>query len=237
MITKKEENIRSSSFWKSRPGIMLQVIIILLPSAVLLKSGNLLLAGLLLSVLLAWQGLRLQQLKWTHVGLKRPSCLLKVMIITIIATLALILLSYILRPVITSLTGEAPNLEAFNVLEGNINALLVGLLIVWICGAFGEEMLFRGFMLNALYKILPDHLFNDRIRWGLSLLLTSALTAFGHMYQGITGMILTGIIGFCFGLIYLFSKRNLWPSILTHGLYDTFAFILLFSGFSPDKLF
>ncbi len=49
-------------------------------------------------------------------------------------------------------------------------------------------------------------------------------------------MILTGIIGFCFGLIYLGSKRNLWPSILTHELYDTVAFLLLFFGLRLDNL-
>ncbi len=61
---------------------------------------------------------------------------------------------------------------------------MAGLVVVWVFGAFGEEMLFRGFLINAFYKLLSANYFNDRIRWGLSLLVTSILVGFGHSYQG-----------------------------------------------------
>jgi membrane protease YdiL (CAAX protease family) len=236
MTIKKENNKQSLSFWKSRKGIILQIVIILFPSILFLRSGSLLLIGISFSVFLSWIGLRLQQLNWFDVGLKRPSNLINVFLTVIVATVALILLTYKLRHIITSITNQEPNLEAFKAVEGNLTALLIGLVIVWIFAAFGEEMLFRGFLINAFYKILPNYYFNDRIRWGLSLLVTSVLVGFGHAYQGITGMILTCLIGFCFGLIYLNSNRNLWPSILTHGLYDTVAFVMVYSGYNLDQL-
>jgi membrane protease YdiL (CAAX protease family) len=236
MIAEKENDIQTMSFWNSRKGIMLQIVIVLLPPIFFLKSGSLLLAGLSASVLLSWLGLRLRQLTWPDIGLKRPSNFRNVFLTVILATLAVILLSYTMRHVVTYLTDQEPEIEAFKNIEGNPKALLVGLFIVWTFGAFAEEMFFRGFLINAFYKLLPGHQFNDRLRWGLSLLITSVLVGFGHTYQGITGMILTGLIGFCFGLIYLFSHRNLWPGILTHGLYDTVAFILVYFGINLDQL-
>jgi len=236
-MTKKENNEQTLSFWKSRKGIILQIVIVIIPSILFLKSGSLLLMGVFFSVFLSWVGLRLQQRNWSDVGLKRPSNLKNVLLTVIVATVALIVLSYILRHIVTLVTNQAPNLEVFNALGGNPAALLIGLVVVWTFGAFGEEMLFRGFLINAFYKLFPTNYFSDRIKWGMSLFVTSILVGFGHAYQGITGMILTGIIGFCFGLIYLYSNHNLWPGILTHGLYDTVAFVMVFSGYNPDQLF
>jgi membrane protease YdiL (CAAX protease family) len=233
----EEENSQPKSFLKSGKGILLQLIIVLLPSVLLLRSGILLLAGLACSVLLSWLALRLQKLNWPEVGLKQPSSFVMLIPISIIATAILIPLSYGLRSIVTSITHEPPNLEAFKSIQGNPKALLTGLVVVWIFGAFAEEMLFRGFLMNSIYKLFPEKKFSDRLKWTLSLLITSILVGFGHSYQGITGMIITAVVGFCFGLIYLMNKRNLWPSILTHGLYDTTAFVFLFYGFSIDKVF
>lgn len=221
-------------FWKSRKGLFLQIIIVLFPSSLFLRSGSWLLLGLFSGVLLSSIGLKIQQ-HWSDVGLKKPHNGREAAFTVFISVAALIVVSFILRHIITFLTSETPKIEAFNPFKGNPMALLVGLLVAWIFGAFGEEMFFRGFLLNAFYRLLPGVFFNDRIRWGLSLLTTSVLVGFGHTYQGITGIILTGMIGFCFGLIYLKSHHNLWPCILTHGLYDTIAFLMVFSGFNLDQ--
>lgn len=231
-----EENSQPRPFWRSRTGLLLQIIIVLLPSFLLLRSGKLLLIGLAGSVLLSWLALRSQKLNWVDVGLRKPSGLVTTILFAIVAVAILIPLSHALRSVATSITHEPPNLEAFKSVQGNPTALLTGLVVVWIFGAFAEEMFFRGFLMNSLHKLFPEKFFNDQLKWMLSLLITSVLVALGHSYQGITGMIITGVLGFCFGLIYLTNKRNLWPSILTHGLYDTVAFVFLFYGFNLEEL-
>jgi membrane protease YdiL (CAAX protease family) len=236
MTAKNENNQPRLSLWKTRKGILLQVIIVLLPSILFLNSGKLLLVGLLISVLLSWVGLKLQKQSWADVGLKKSSNFKRVFLMAVVSTVVLIPLTYALRYIVTSITHQQPDLEEFKVLEGNLTALALGLVVVWIFGAFAEEMFFRGFLMNSFYKLFPDSL-TDRAKWALSLLMTSVLVGIGHVYQGITGMILTGIIGFCFGLIYLNSKRNLWPSIFTHGLYDTVALVMVFFGFNLDQLF
>lgn len=226
-----------SSFWKSRAGIAIQVAIVLTPSAIFLRSGNLLLLGVLMGVIFSWAGLWLRNLNWTIVGLHRPGSYKKIVVTIILSTLIIIILSYLLRQLVTFLTDEKPNLDSFKAVKGNPAALILGLAVAWLFGAFGEEMLFRGFLLNSFYNLLPDKMLNNKIKWALSLFVTSFIVGIGHVYQGITGMILTGFIGFFFGLVYLFSERNLWSCIFTHGIYDTVAFCMLYSGFNLDQIF
>lgn len=219
----------------NRKRMITQIVAVLVPSAMLIKSGNLLLFGLLLSLCFAWIFLRFQRLKWSDVGLIRHTNAKRLILTVGFSLVALILFSWALRHLVTSLLSQPPNLEAFKVITGNPGALLAGLAVAWIFGAFCEEMLFRGFLLNALFVLFPENM-NQSVRWGISLFIVSILTGLGHTYQGVTGMIIAGVIGFCFGLIYLYSKRNLWPSILTHGLFDTIAFIMVFLGFNLDQV-
>jgi membrane protease YdiL (CAAX protease family) len=225
---------RSSPFWKSRKGVVLHVVLVLAPPALFLQAGHLLLLGLLLSVAVAWIGMSLQGVSWSDLGLKRPRRLRTVLLTSVVATLALIPATYALRRVITAVTGQVPSLEAFRAIEGNVTALLIGLVVVWTFAAFGEELLFRGFLMNAFCRLLEGSRLRERPKCCASLLATSILVGLGHAYQGLTGMVITGVVGFCFGALYLCSGRNLWTSILTHGSYDTAAFVLLFLGLRPE---
>ena len=58
----------------------------------------------------------------------------------------------------------------------------------------------------------------------------TVLFGFGHSYQGLTGMIDTGIHGLLLGALYLASGRNLWACIIAHGVTDTVALIAVFLG-------
>ncbi|MCA9093533.1 MAG: CPBP family intramembrane metalloprotease [Planctomycetaceae bacterium] len=223
-----------SAFWKTRPGIALQIVLVLIPSALVLQAGNLLLAGVIVSALVCWRCLKLQGKSWADLGFHRPSSLPRTLLTALASTLGLLVLTIPLRRYVTTLLNQPPNLEAFKALEGNLIALFVGLCIVWTVAAFGEEFLFRGFLLNSFHRLFPAGFPSDKTKWAISLFVTSILVGIGHAYQGLTGMILTAVIGFGFGLVYLANKRNLWSSILTHGFYDTIAFLLLFAGIRMD---
>src|SRR5437762_2847665 len=136
MSAQHESNKQPLPLWKSKKGILLQLIIVILPSVMLLKSGTLLLAGVACSLLLSWIGLRLQKLNWSNVGLKKPTSVIRIILIAIIATLVLLPLSLELRNAVTSITHEPPDLHAFKAIEGNPKALAIGLIVVWIFGAF-----------------------------------------------------------------------------------------------------
>ena len=217
-------NIKFIESWQGR---LLQILIVFLPPVFFLKNVYLFL-GMVLSLLLAWAMIRLQNKTWQDVGLRKPEHFGRLLLITLIATAILLPLSHVIIDAVKNLTGTVPNLEAFTVLRGNIAALAGGLVIAWICGAFIEELLFRGFLLNTLYNVLAKEGSLQWFTWSVAIFITSVFVGIGHSYQGIVGMVGTGFIAVGFSIIYLLNRRNLWSCILAHGLYDTVAFIQVY---------
>jgi hypothetical protein len=54
-----------------------------------------------------------------------------------------------------------------------------------------------------------------------------------HYYQGLSGMISTGISGLFFGAYFLASGCNLWAAVLAHGVSNSIGFLLIFLGRYP----
>lgn len=131
----------------------------------------------------------------------------------------------LIDPLVERLTGKPHDISAVEGIRGNLVALLSILLAVWVLVALVEEVLFRGFMMNELARVLgagiPALAFN--------LLVTSALFGLSHWYQGPSGVWSTGILGALLGLLFISSGFNLWLPILAHGVIDTIllAFIYL----------
>jgi len=157
-------------------------------------------------------------------GFKRPTNLLKTIGISLGFAVCMILLSYfILLPIIQGFTGQPINLEAFDQLKGNPNILVTNLALGWIIGGLMEETIFRGFMLSAFMRHLPN-----RIGILIGLIFSSSLFGYMHAYQGISGQILVGLMGLILGIIYVVYKRNLWFVIFTHGFVNTISMLMVY---------
>ncbi|EDL48954.1 CPBP family intramembrane glutamic endopeptidase [Erythrobacter sp. SD-21] len=112
-------------------------------------------------------------------------------------------------------------------IEGNLPLLLTWLAIVWTSAAFGEEMLFRGYMVTRL----ADGLAGVPGRLAIAVLLPAFLFGYAHYYyQGLFGLVMTGLIGLAFGIAFLLLKRNLWPLVLVHGMIDTINYVAIYLG-------
>ena len=59
--------------------------------------------------------------------------------------------------------------------------------------------------------------------------------AFGavHVYQGLSGMVATGLTGLVLAGVYVGTGRNLWAASATHGVLDTAGFVLIYLGLYP----
>src|SRR5262249_19265298 len=112
---------------------------------------------------------------------------------------------------------------------GNLKLFLLGVFLAWTLAAFGEELVYRGYILNR-FADLGDR---KRIAWIASVVLTSTLFAFAHTYQGITGVIEAGIDGLFLALMYLGCNRSLAIPIIAHGVQDTIDVLLIFVGKYP----
>jgi hypothetical protein len=96
--------------------------------------------------------------------------------------------------------------------------LLDATLVAWILIGFGEEFVFRGFILNRFLLLTGES------RHGLVLasLLQAIWFGAGHASQGLTGMLMTGAVGFVLALVFLTRmNRNLWPLVIAHGAIDS----------------
>ena len=53
---------------------------------------------------------------------------------------------------------------------------------------------------------------------------------FGHIRRNTVGQIQTFFMGLIFGAFYLRTSRNLWVTIIAHGLGNTIRFLFFFIG-------
>ena len=69
--------------------------------------------------------------------------------------------------------------------------------------------------------------------WVASLVLVSIYFGIGHSTQGITGIVQESLSGFWLGMLFLASGRNLTVPIITHGVSNTLALLLIYLNRYP----
>lgn len=142
-------------------------------------------------------------------------------------TFLIILINDILiEPWVEIITQKPVDLSAFESLHGNVINLLVILSITWAIAAFGEEFFFRGYIMNRLAHLLG----NNNTSWIIATILSSIVFGIVHAYQGISGIITTGMVGLILALAFYQNKNNLWAGILAHGIYDTYGLTMIYYG-------
>jgi len=172
--------------------------------------------------IIGWISLRLRGLGWRDIGLRRPASWPKTIVIAIVIAVALQLLStYITEPVMLHVFHQRENLDEFKPLIGNVKLALIGFVVIWTLAAFGEEMVFRGYVFNRITDLTGATT--------AAVILTTVLFAFGHYYQGMAGVVDASTTGLILAIAYA-RTRNLWLPILAHGFTDTIALILVFTN-------
>ncbi len=155
---------------------------------------------------------------WGSLGLKKHSTknhLLNFIVLFIGFNLLGFIGQYISQQV-----GTPPDISKFDGLRGNLPVLLAAIGSVIVTSGFGEEMIYRGFILERL-----TNLFSSLKNPAIIALFTQAFI-FGiiHSYQGLSGMIGTALAGLLFGAVYLKMGKNLTMLIFFHGLVNTLNF-------------
>jgi uncharacterized protein len=127
---------------------------------------------------------------------------------------------------ISQQVGTPPDISKFDGLRGNLPVLLAAIGSVFVTSGFGEEMIYRGFILERM-----TNLFSSFKNAPIIAVFTQAFI-FGliHSYQGLSGIIGTGLAGLLFGLVYLKMGRNLTMLIFFHGFVNTLNFTAIYFG-------
>ena len=112
------------------------------------------------------------------------------------------------------------------VTKSHFHYVLWIVLVAWFAAGFGEELLYRGFLMNRLQRLKGV----GATVWG-PILIQGAIFGISHGYQSLSGVIITGVVGI--GLGWLRTRTgSLLPLILAHMAVDTFSMSMAYA----DKL-
>lgn len=167
---------------------------------------------------------RYSKLPYSEIGLARP----KSWTFTIAGGIFTgIILKILIKNLIVQFFGFHPINENFQFIYGNTGKwLLYSLLAIFFAG-FGEEIVWRGFLFQRLKTLFGEELVGEF----LILIITTLVFGLPHyLNQGFEGAVNGVIAGLLFGLLYLFSGKNLWYVMLTHAVWDIFSFTIIYLG-------
>lgn len=80
-----------------------------------------------------------------------------------------------------------------------------------LTAGIAEETGFRGYVLTKLNLFFKN--------WWATVIISSFFFGIGHFYQGLGGVILTGVYGLLFCLLFIWRK-SLYPGIIAHFLHN-----------------
>ena len=184
----------------------------------------------ILMLFIVWMGIKLRGEKLQNFGLtfKKVSwkeCM-KVIALSLLV-FVLVVVGYILGSIImANITGipENSDLSGYDYLKGNIGMFLLTLGGIYLVSSFGEEFIYRAFLINRITQMgLPPRM--GRV---LAIILSSIIFGLAHFEWGPMGIVQTGFMGLVLGICYIKLKNRLWILILAHAYMDTILMLQLF---------
>src|SRR4051794_23480353 len=179
--------------------------------------------------ILGWVSLRRRRLRWSSVGLRRPENGRRAALLIAAGVAYALITLYTLDPLLDRLTGHPADLTEFADVRGNASMLAFWLLLSWILGAFGEELAYRGYIMNRISDLVAQR----GAAQSVAILGSALLFGVSHISQGLSGVISNVLGGVVYGILYALAGWNLWVPILAHGLEDTIGFLLIYAGRYP----
>ncbi len=195
----------------------------------ILKQAVVWIANILM-LIIVWTGLKLRGESWNNFGLTFKSIswregtkvFLLSLLVFVLAVAGFIIGSIIMANV-TGIT-ESANMSGYDYLKDNIGMLLLTLGGVYIVSSFGEEVIYRAFLINRISELGLDTK-KGRI---IVIILSSIIFGLVHYEWGPMGIVQTGFMGLALGICYIKFKKRLWILILAHAYMDTILIVQMY---------
>lgn len=177
----------------------------------------------LCSAMLALQGRR-----WADVGFRWRNGRAVPLLVGAWLGMGYALANYVaIGPLLAALTGAHPDFSDFAFVRAHLSGYVIALALAWIVGGFYEELLFRGFLYDALSRHLPAW----RARGTIAASLTAVAFALYHAQLGLFGIANAFVFALFAAVLRWRWPRNLWYLIAFHACADATAFTLLRFGY------
>lgn len=118
-----------------------------------------------------------------------------------------------------------PDMSRYDFVRGNLGAAISLALVLPVTAAIPEEILYRGFLIERLTRLLAGTRGADVI----AVLIQALIFGSVHFQWGIGGIFVTAIMGAVWGSAYLLCGRNLWIVIIAHSLAHIAMLMQLYS--------
>lgn len=172
---------------------------------------------------------RLRDGGWLAMGLQWPTSWRRTVLVALAAAALRILLGALVIDPVTAHFWPPPIAPSgMNEIAGHGMVALRWLLLVWTFAAFGEEIGYRGYLINRA----ADAGGRSKFAYWAGVAAVSVLFGYGHFYKGPAGIVDSGMAGLILGAAYVLSGRNLWVCVLAHGFIDTVGLVAVFFGWS-----
>ena len=208
--------------------LVIYISVMFLIREVIIPKVSFLVNGLFWSlttlIVASWR-MRVRNISWKEIGLRKPKGLLKTLGIAAIILIAVVI-SMILFELIKDNWPIAPDTSPetatskFGNLKGNWGLFFTIIPIV-LLESMLEELLDRGFLLNWMERLFSSTTFATII----AVVLQAAIFGFRHSYDFSARSLTAGIIGLIMGIVYVKFGRNLWPLIIAHCILNTISMI------------
>ncbi len=183
-----------------------------------------------LMLVMVWLGLRLRGQGWVHFGLSFRGAsrriVVRAVLVSLVVFVAAIAAFVVGAIVMANIVGipEGADMSGYNYLSGNLPMLILALVAVYIVSSFGEEVVYRAFLINRIAELGGG----GKTAWRVAVLISSVMFGFAHYGWGASGIVQTGFMGLALGVSYLVVGRNLWVTIIAHGYMDTILMVQMY---------
>lgn len=120
---------------------------------------------------------------------------------------------------------ESTDIGLYDFIKASKAQYLLIVVMGWLIGGFYEEIVFHGFIFTRLEQMIPG-----RYATVLSFVVSCILFGAYHLQMGSGGAFNALMVGGVYQGLFLYFKRNLWASIICHGVYNTMVMTLIYLG-------
>ena len=175
-------------------------------------------------IIASWR-MKVRNITWKDLGLRKPENLLKTLLITIGILITIPILIIVFQQIQDLLpinlspdTSSQDAVSKFGDLKGNWTHFFTIIPFILLQSSL-EELLDRGFLINWFERLFSKTSFATTI----AVLLQAMIFGFRHSYDISERSITVGIIGLVMGITYVKFGRNLWPLIIAHCILNTMS--------------
>ncbi len=196
----------------------------------ILKQASVWVANIVMLVVV-WLGLRLRNESWKDFGLTCSSLSLKKgfktflwsVLVFVLAMVGFVVGSIIMAN-ITGIPEGSADMSGYAYLKDNVGMLVLTLIGVYIVSSFGEEVIYRGFLINRISQLGMD---TKKAVW-IAVILSSLIFGFAHYEWGPMGIGQTTLMGLVLAICYIKLKKRLWVLVLAHAYMDTILMVQMY---------